>query len=290
MTKPILEKIAYVEDHSFAIREDLLPFIKIPLHLHPEFELTFIIESYGTRVIGDSIENFESGDLIFIGPELPHFWRNDKAFYENKQEQQVRLLVVHFPQDFLGNQFFETPELHTIKKFLMKSYRGVKIVGETSYFIKEQMIKMYRERGFARLMILFAILDRLSKSNDIQLLASEGYKNSINTNDTDRINQIYEYMVDHFAENISLDDVSSQVNMSPSAFCRYIRNRVGKPFKQVLTEIRIGRACKEILETEKTIAQIAYESGFNNLSNFNRRFMENKQMSPSQFKAMYRVF
>lgn len=288
MTKPVLEKITYVGDHSFAIREDILPFIKIPLHLHPEYELTFVIESYGTRVIGDSIENFESGDLIFIGPNIPHFWRNDKLFYENKNEQKVRLLVVHFPEDFLGTNFFEVPELHEIKKFLLKSQRGVRIFGETSYFVKEQMIKMFRERGFPRLMMLLSILERLSKSRDVHFLASDGYKNSINQLDADRINQIYEYIVDNFSEDIGLDDLSAHVNMSPSSLCRYLRNHTGKSFKQMLTEMRIGRACKEILETEKTIAQIAYENGYNNLSNFNRRFREVKKLSPVEFRCLYK--
>ncbi len=173
LVKPILEKITYAEEHSFAIREDILPHIKIPLHFHPEYELTFIIESYGKRFIGDSIENFEGGDLIFIGPNLPHFWRNDKLFYENKKEHGVRLLVVHFSEDFLGKDFFNSSELFQIKKFLSTSQRGIRITGETALFIKELMIKMHRERGFTRLINLLSILDRLSYSNDCHILASE---------------------------------------------------------------------------------------------------------------------
>ena len=287
LIKPILEKITYADEHSFAIREDVLPYIKIPLHFHPEYELTFIIESFGKRFIGDNIENFEDGDLIFIGPNLPHFWRNDKSFYENKKEQKVRLIVVHFPEDFLGSAFFNAPELFHIRKFLVASGRGMKIIGKTAVFIKEQMIRMFYERGFSRLMILLSILDRLSRSNDYYLLATEGYKKSIDQPDADRINAVYEYIVDHYHEQICLDDVSSLVNMSSPAFCRYLRSRIGKSFKQMLNEIRIGQACKEILETEKTITQIAYESGYNNISNFNGRFMEIKKMSPVKFRSMY---
>lgn len=287
LVKPILEKISYAGEHSFAIREDILPFIKIPLHFHPEYELTFVIESYGKRFIGDSIENFESGDLIFIGPNLPHFWRNDKLFYENKKEQRVRLLVAHFLEDFLGKDFFNAPELFQIKKFLGTSQRGIRITGDTALAIKELMIKMLRERGFSRLISLLSILDRLSCSSDCHILASEGYKSRINLPDADRVNKIYEYIVDHFNEDICLDDVSSHVNMSSPAFCRYLRSRTGKPFKQILTEIRIGHACKQILETEKTIAHIAYQSGYNNLSNFNRRFREVKRLSPVEFKTIH---
>lgn len=289
LAKPILEKITYGGEYSFALREDILPHIKIPLHFHPEYELTFIIESYGKRFIGDSIENFESGDLIFIGPNLPHFWRNDKLFYSDNEEHRVRLLVIHFREDFLGKNFFNAPELYHIRKFLSLSLRGIKITGDTAYFVKEQMIKMHRERGFSRLMILLDVLNRIALSKECYPLASEGYKNSINIQDADRINKIYEYIVDNFSENINLDDVSSHVNMSPPSFCRYLRNRLGKPFKQMLTEIRIGHACKELLETEKNIAQIAYESGYNNLSNFNRRFRELKKLSPAEFKTMYKT-
>ena len=288
LIKPILEKITYGGEHSFGFREDILPYIKIPLHFHPEYELTFIIESYGKRFIGDNIENFESGDLIFIGPNLPHFWRNDKLFYSDNKEHQVRLLVVHFREDFLGKDFFNAPELFHIRKFLSLSQRGIKVIGNTGYFVKEQMIKMYRERGFARLITFLGILNWVALSKECLPLASEGYKNSINIEDADRINKIYEYIVDHFAENINLGDVSSHVNMSPSSFCRYLRNRLGKPFKQMLTEVRIGHACKELLETEKTIARIAYESGYNNLSNFNRRFREVKTLNPLEYKRTYK--
>ncbi len=289
LSKPILEKITYANEHSFALREDVLPYIKIPLHFHPEYELTFIIESFGKRFIGDSIENFEEGDLIFIGPNLPHFWRNDKSFYEIEEKRNVRLIVVHFIEDFMGKHFFDAPELYQIRKFLNGSRRGVKITGETAQFVKEQMMYMFKERGFSRLMILFSVLDRLSKSNDYQFLATEGYKRGINQPDADRINQIYEYIVDHFNENISLEDLSSLVNMSSPAFCRYLRSRIGKSFKQMLNEIRVGNACREILESDKTVTQIAYESGYNNISNFNRRFVEIKKMSPIQFKSMYKV-
>lgn len=288
LVKPILEQIAHDNEHSFSMREDILPYIKIPLHFHPEYELTFIIESHGKRFTGDNIENFKGGDLIFIGPNLPHFWRNDKLFYENKEEQKVRLLVVHFLDDFLGGDFLNAPELINIRKFLISSKRGVKIIGETAQFVKEQMILMINEKGFQRLMILFSILNRLSKSKDYRLLATEGYKKSMNQSNAVRINKVYEYIVDHFNENICLQDISSLVNMSSPAFCRYLRNRIGKSFKQLLNEIRIGHVCKEILETEKTITQIAYDSGYNNISNFNRHFLEIKQMSPIQFRSKYK--
>ena len=289
LAKPILEKITYVGECSFAFREDILPHIKIPLHFHPEYELTFIIESYGKRFIGDNIENFESGDLIFIGPNLPHFWLNNKLFYHDNNENRVRLLVIHFREDFLGRDFFNAPEMHHIRKFLSLSQRGIKITGETAYFVKEQMIKMGRNKSFVRLMILLNLLDKLAISNECYTLASEGYKNSINLQDADRISKIYEFIVDHFAENINLEDVSSHVNMSPPSFCRYLRNRLGKPFKQMLNEIRIGHACKELLETDNTIASIAYESGYNNLSNFNRRFREVKKISPAEYKRTYKA-
>ncbi len=287
--KPILEKIAYAKEHSFAVREDILPYIRIPLHFHPEYELTYIIESHGKRFIGDNIENFEGGDLIFIGSNLPHFWRNEKSFYENKKEQKVRLLVVHFPEDFLGEHFFDAPELFQIRKFMHTSARGLKITGKTAGEIKEQMMRLLQERGFSRLMTLFSILDRLSRSNEIQYLATEGYKRGIEQPDADRINEVYEYIVDHFDENICLEDVSSLVNMSSSAFCRYLRSRLGKSFKQMLNEIRIGHACRELLETEKSITQIAYESGYNNISNFNRRFRELKNLNPLEFRTMYKI-
>jgi AraC-like DNA-binding protein len=150
------------------------------------------------------------------------------------------------------------------------------------------MMQMFHERGFSRLMILFSILDRLSRSNEVLFLATEGYKRGIEQPDADRINEVYEFIVDHFDEHICLEELASRVNMSSSAFCRYLRSRIGKSFKQMLNEIRIGHACREILETEKTITQIAYDSGYNNISNFNRRFREMKNLNPLEFRSMYK--
>lgn len=288
--EPLLEKISLTSRNSFAFKEDILPFISTPWHFHPEYELTLISESSGKRFVGDHVDFFYPGDLIFVGPNLPHFHRNSEIYYEGKQEFGVRALVVHFLENFLGEQFFEAPEMMDIRQLLTNSKRGLLVVGKTRQEIAHMMERLVKREGFDRILLLLQILHILSKSSELTPLSSAAFLNvAYSSSDMARVNIVYQYILDNYRNNLSLEDVAAQVNMSSSAFCRFFKKRTGKTFSRLLNELRIGYACKLLMVSDYTASQICYDSGFNNFSYFSRQFKEITQVTPMKYKKQFKA-
>lgn len=287
--KPILEKITLGSDRSFAIKEDILDHIEIGWHVHPEYELTLIAESDGKRVIGDHVGYFDPGDLLLIGPNLPHYMRNSERYYEGRDDLRCRALVVHFSGNFLGEQFFEVPEMAHIRKLLNLSERGLHFYGETRERAAEIMESMLTQTGYPQLMSLLEILNLFAVSKEREVLASVVYAPSFPEHDAPRINKVFEYLMTHYTEDISLNDVASIANMSPSAFCKFFKKRTGKTFSQTLNEIRVGHTCKLFIEVGMPIAQACYLSGYNTPSYFNRQFKSITGYTPLQYRKKFHI-
>lgn len=283
---PLLEKVTHTSKSSFALKEDILQYIKIPWHFHPEYELTLIAESSGKRFIGNHVENFTDGDLIFIGPNLPHFWKNDGKFYKEGSSLRVRAVVVHFLEDAFGKGFFEIPEMASIKKVMNLSSSGIRIDGKTKKVVSQKMEMLLKQEGFNRMNNLLNILDIISQSKDLTTLSSPGYMTYQKEN-LHRINMVYEYILSNFKSDISLENVAAFVNLSPTAFCRFFKKSTGKTFSRVLNELRIGNACKKLIEESMTVSEACYESGYNNLSYFNRQFKEITKSSPLKYRKRF---
>ena len=286
---PILEKVTPNPDCSFAIKEEILPYIKIGWHLHPEYELTLITESTGKLFIGDHTDNFGPGDLMLIGPNTPHYMRNEEAFYENKPGLRIRAIVVHFTQDFLGESFFGIPEMASVKKLLSNSYRGIDIFGKTRMEVAEKMEDLLQLRGYERLKNLLDILQTISNSAEQRVLSSVGFKNSFSADDAERINNVFDFLFRNFSEDISVSAAAGRIHMETSAFCKFFKSRTGKTFTHILNEIRIGHACKLFMEKDMSVSQVCYSCGYNNLSYFNRRFKLITKYSPLEYQKRFYV-
>lgn len=284
---PILEKIIPSSDCSFAIKEEILPYVRIGWHFHPEYELTLFTESTGKRFVGDNIGNFSPGDLLLLGPSLPHYMRNDDIFYKSQEDVRIRAIVVHFPANFLGDCFFNIPEMAPVKNLLKNSLQGVHVFGKTSDLIAREMEKLLLMKGYERLKLLLDILNTIARSKEYELLSSLGFKNSFSVNDADRINKIFDYLFLHFTEEISLEEVGALVHMSTSNLCKFFKSRTGKTFTHVLNEIRIGHACKLFLEKDHSVSDVCYSCGFNSLSYFNRRFKHITKYSPLEYQNKF---
>lgn len=280
---PVLEKVTHTPKSSFALKEDILKHIVTPWHFHPEYELTLIAESRGKRFVGDHVENFHSGDLIFIGPNLPHFWKNDSRYYKEDSSLRIRAIVVHFLEDFLGEGFFKIPEMASIANILKLSERGVRITGKTRKYVAQQMELLLEQEGYERLNNLLNILETIAHSEDLMVLSSIRYKTSPKE-DIDRINQVYEFLLTHYKSDITLDKMAEIVNLSPTAFCRFFKRSTGKTFSQVLNELRIGHACKMLIEESVSVSEACYDSGYNNLSYFNRQFKAITKATPLVYR------
>ena len=282
--KPILLQIPKSNKASFLVALDEGPYFYTPLHFHITCQLTLILDGKGTRFVGDNIERFEEGEIVFLGSNIPHVFRNDPAYYEPDSKLVARAIHAFFMPDFLGEKFWKLPELAPINKLLEQAERGIKVTGKTNLIVGEKLQRMLELEGFARMIELFNILQILAASSDLELLASSVVNQSLKKSDSSKINDVFNYVMHHFSEQIKLDDVAAVASMSPTAFCRYFKKNTKKTFSEFLNEIRIGHACKLITEEKYPIAEVAFLCGYKNISNFNRRFKTIMGVTPSEYQ------
>jgi len=270
--QPALEKIFLSDSSSIAVKREITHYMDYPWHYHPEYEIIFVEKSYGIRFMGNHIGNFTDGDLMFIGPNLPHVWRNDKDFYQRNENLKVDVYVIHFRDDSLSSDFFNLVEFTHIKKLFLRAQQGVLINGKDHKEISGLIKQIYHASGIERLTLFLKTLDKIANTKDYELLSSPGYANSVNMNDTDRINKVMNFLMKNYNRDIKIEEVAELVNLSKASFCRYFKSRTNKTCFQLLNEIRILNACKLLIKSDMTITEISYESGYNNLSHFNRQF------------------
>jgi AraC-like DNA-binding protein len=221
-----------------------------------------------------------------IGSFLPHYYKSDEAYMKNNPNLRAKSMVVHFNTDFIGNQFWETPESYNIKNLLERAKRGLQFSKETSANIHPKFVEMFNLEGMARLLKFLEVLDDMAKSKDLEFLSTDPIQIR-NEVDSDRIKKVLEHVSENFKNQIRLDDVAQLANMSESAFSRYFKKRTRKTFSNFLTDIRIEYACKLLQNDKLSISQIAFDSGFYNLSNFNRQFKAIKKITPLAYRMNY---
>jgi len=282
--KPIYAKPPAGSRAAFQVRKDYFEHLDTRWHYHTEYELAYINYSRGKRLAGNSIHTFEGMDLVFYGPDLPHAWVHE----EDEQPENGKdkfAVVIHFSNECFGETFFSMPEMYAIKSVLEKSKKGLLIQGESKNKIINWMNEMVENTGSVRVVLLIQILQELASSATCSILSSAGYWTNLNDHDSIRMNQIYDYLVENYTNDIQLEAIAAHANISPSAFCRYFKARTKKTLKEFVNDLRINHACKMLEENNLAITQISFESGFNNISNFNRRFKEIKGITPQQYKA-----
>lgn len=278
----LLDRSTKLNDFSFSIRNNRYPnFLKI-WHYHPEFELVTILKSSGTRFIGDNIEQFNVGEVVLIGKNLPHMWLNDKEYFQENSKLEAQAIAIHFKEDFLGESFFNMPEMSVIKKMFENAQYGVKFTGDLSLAIR-WIKKVGTLKGFDKTIAFLKILNLLANHKDYKLLSSMGFVNSFKKTGRTNLVEVYEYIIKNFKERITLNDVANIACMNPTAFSRVFKRVNRKTFSEYLNEVRVGYACKLLMEEKYNISEICFESGFNNISNFNRQFKKTTGYSPTNY-------
>ncbi|MGV8878557.1 MAG: AraC family transcriptional regulator [Sphingobacteriaceae bacterium] len=285
--KAIFQKVTASLDASFIVQEIKSGFFNRPWHFHREYELAYILEGTGKRFIGDKIDDFGPGNLVLMGSNLPHWYRCDECYYKNDPTLTAKSIIIQFNIDFLGETFLQSPEMYEIQRVLHKAQRGLEIEGQLRYKVGKMISELTQLKGLERLLHLLAILNTISKSEEYNLLSIKGPSLVSKTNDPKRINTIYEYVMNHFTEPITIEEASGLINMCPATFCRYFKKRTCNTFTFFLNEIRIGHSCKLLIEGELSITEICYKSGFNNISYFNRQFKSHKKLTPQAFRQEY---
>lgn len=256
-------------------------FLKI-WHFHEEFELVLILKSSGTRFVGDSIERFDAKDLVLIGKNVPHMWLNDDEYFKEDCSVESEAIAIHFKREFLGNVFFELPEMKQIANLLDLASRGVKFSLIDNSII-EKLKNIENIDAPLKIVMILSILNDLSKSKFKQTLSSSGFINTYHKSENKRLNQMYEFIFQNFNTPISSSSVANAIGMNKSAFSRFFKKTHRKSFTKYLNDLRVGYACKLLMDNDESITSIAYLSGFNNISNFNRQFKATKGKSPSDF-------
>ena len=284
MIEKLVEKWAPLHNESFALRhytlmneEDNPHFVM--LRMHDEYEITFLENCSGKRFIGNSMENFSDGDLFIIGPRLQHGIRPDKG-------SAGSCTTLHFHGDTYGPAFFNMPECEPIQQLLVEAEMGVAFNSDTGCEARKYFARLLEAGGFERILAFLDLMNFLATRTFRRQLSSRVYAPVVNQKDYDTVNLAYQFIINRFRdEKISLEDISSHLNMSPATFCRYFKKHFRKTFTAFLNEVRVGHACKLLQSTDRNIAEVAYSSGYRQLTHFNRQFKRIIGCTPRQYRG-----
>jgi len=286
--KPQPLKISLQPEQSFSVRHDRVPAFYNKWHYHPEIELVYILKGSGQQFIGYDTRRFKPGDMILVGSNLPHMWQSDERNHPGHTPENSESYVIHFRPDCLGESFFGLPENKFIHSLLEKAQTGLAIQGKTRDKVAVLLGELLKANFTQRVILLLQLLQTLAApSQDLKPICSSHYNNSFSQADSDRLNVIYQYIMANFYKPIKLEEIAKVANLAPHSFCRYFKLRTRKSFSRFLIEQRIGHACKLLAETQKTVAEISYECGYNSLSNFNKHFRLLIQKTPLDHRRFY---
>jgi AraC-like DNA-binding protein len=247
-------------------------------HYHPEYEIVFVRKGSGKLHIGEHLKNYEEGELVFIGPDLPHTGFGYGVIGEHEE------IVVQLRKDFLGEEFMQKPELQQIRKLFERAKQGLSFQGKSRKIVAAKLQKMLTFSHFERLVELLNIFDILATTTEFSVLNAADKRFDFNHKDEDRINKVYEYVEQNYQKNIDIQAVADLANLTIPSFCRYFKKISHITYTDFVNEYRINQACRLLFEN-KPIADICFEVGFNNISHFNKTFKQLKGLSPREYKS-----
>ena len=280
----IFEKIHVPDKHSFITRNILLGKREPRIHSHKNFELNFIVCGSGRRIVGNNISSFEANDLVLLGPELPHSWE----ILKSKKGTPPSCITTHFFENIIGSDFFNIPELKEVENLLKQANVGISFKGKKARKIKSNLERLVNLKGFVSYIELLEVFNLLLQVENREFLSDTSTYSSSFTKDLGQINRVYEYVFLNIEEGIKLKEVADIVHMTPGSFCRYFKKKTRLTFMEYVKKIRIGIAAKMLIETEKSITQICFDCGYNNLANFNHYFKAIMKKTPTEYRKLYR--
>lgn len=267
---------------SFLERNE--PYFKAPFHFHPELELVYIKEGSGKRIIGDKIEPFDAGDMVFVGRNLPHVWLNDEIYYQESSALRAKAIVLYFNADVFSPIFYSMEEAGMIINFFKRGEAGIQIGGRTRDVLAGKLEKLLTTKGLDKIIGLFEIFNLLTKSKDLRVITSEGYKSEIGNAEADRLSGLYKHVQENYKTDISLATAAGLTLLTPQSFCRMFKKKTNKHFIEYLHEFRISKACSFLLDTDWPISRVASECGYKTVSNFNKLFKKIAKTSPKLYR------
>jgi AraC-like DNA-binding protein len=294
MLKPAFEAIQSNNSSSFLLRTFQQEAFRAPYHFHPEYELTLITGGNGKRYTGNRMENFSSGDLVLLGANLPHCWKiadcnKDKFSTKiSNVSNRAGAIVIQFTSDFLGKDFFKRPELKTISKLLRFSETGLQFTGKTSAKAEKKVKSLASKKdNFEKMIGFLQVLQQLALSKEYRLLCPQNISRSANQEEQHRIHQALSYIKENFRNKITLEKAAKMTNLSINAFCKYYKKITRQTFMETVIEYRLNYAAQQLVQTELPVASICFDSGFGDISHFNKTFKSKMQESPLQYRKRF---
>lgn len=286
--KPRFLKVSTDPIYSFSCRRDKLPNVNNYWHRHPELELVKIEKGSGQLFIGNNIINFQNGDMVLIGSNIPHCWKFEDQYFAALDENPIDLIVVHFGEKFWGESFLNLPENRGLKNVIQRSGHGMLLreasVPDTGNLLSE----LYNSTNTVRILLLLQVLLLFTKA-EVKLLMPANYIPEGHQFVNERVTIIYAYLQKNFKKSIQLQDVANLAGMTPNAFCRYFKSATGKTYSQLLIEIKVEYACKLLIENNLNIKYIGFESGFNNPASFYKNFKLVIGNSPLNYQKQFNI-
>jgi AraC-like DNA-binding protein/mannose-6-phosphate isomerase-like protein (cupin superfamily) len=282
----LFEKIVIKENASFSIGifQDNLE--KCTWHYHDYYEISFITEGFGKRIVADSIEEFQPGDLVFLGRNLPHVWIANKETL-TPNNRSLEMVFLQLPPESLTSDFLVLPELKHVSNALKLSERGIRITGDTLNQVSNIMLQLPYLDNFERFLQFFRLMDIIGQSKDFVPLASINYKNMHFETKNKRILIIHEFLMKNYRESIDLKQIALLVNMAEGSLCRFFKSIVGITIFEYLNKIKVDYACKLLMDKNLSILDVALDSGFNNLSHFNKQFKKVNGATPIVYRSRF---
>ena len=284
--KPALEHLPKSNYESFVIKDFEYPYYPTPWHYHPEYELVTIVESTGRRIIGDHISHFKPGNLALIGPNIPHVYTNDAAYYQNNPDMKAKSIVIHFTELSLGNDFLSLPEASVLKLLLQKAAAGLDILGDTGKRVNDKLREIVTYSGLKRLITLLDILSDIADSEEVLPITKTTMIGN-NEKESTRLCSVLDWITNNFENDIKLAEAAAIAEMHENAFSRFFSLRTRKSFSFFLLELRLQKASKLLIESNSSITSICYDCGYNNVSNFNRQFLNYYKMNPGRYRKAF---
>lgn len=275
-------------DKTIIVQRDVLPYFYPHLHRHQEVQLTWVQQGEGTLVADNNMHAFRPSDIFWLGANQPHIFKSDPSYFAPRSRKKIMALVIFFNPDGNLSALFNLPEMKPLKNFIQQQQCGFKVPSLQTPDISAQMLRIANSNGPEQLMHFVELLRLLSGCPDISPLAAVNKKVTVSDHDGIRIGNIYNYIMHNYEHPITLEDAASQVHMTPHAFCRFFKKHTLHTFVSFLNEVRINEACKKLTDGNyDNIATVAYTSGFNSITNFNRVFKSVTGKSPSEYLNSY---
>lgn len=285
--KPALEHLPREKGQSFVVKHFDYRYYPTPWHYHPEMEIVLVTESTGKRFIGDDIADFKPGNLAFLGPNIPHTYRNDDRYYENGSTLRAQSIVIHFTEASLGSDFLLLPEAALLTRLFEQSAYGIEITGKTNQSITNKLYDIIPASGLKKWMLLVDILNDIATTKKDRRNITESPYTGFNEKESTRMCNVLNWVVANLENNITLDEAALIAQMNPNAFSRFFSLRTRKTFSEFVKELRLQKAAKLLIESDMPVTHICFECGYNNISNFNRQFLNYYNMNPVKYKKEF---